>query len=627
MMKFKIANVLLSDDPQFLYAPALLCRADRPFSRSSQGDDAWTFSARGSFDFTTFFNALSVAKWRKYTVAEGFGLHLQVRGGACSITQTWADSFSWYSSRIEETRIEVPASDTWLDIEVDLASVSNAAVEGFILETQGDVELRGGYYYASVPEDGVREVELALCTTTFKKEEFITRNIELVKKEILDSPEPIAEHFHMHVVDNGRTLDPSRLEGRNVSIYPNDNVGGAGGFARGMICAMEQEPKATNVLLMDDDVLISAESIIRTFNLLRIVNDVYSGAFLSGAMMNMDEPNIRWEDMGFIGRNGKYYPLKPMGRMDVLNDLVESETFDIPSYLPGYEDQAQHYAAWWYCVIPMSAIEENGLPLPIFVRGDDVEYSRRCKPEFMTLNGICVWHLSFHLRYNAAQERYQMTRNCFIGQFTTDIAEEECFEADLKKNVELELKKFNYASAELILQGFEDFLRGPEWIMRPNAQKAFMDANAASEKLKPLEEVYAEASEMGIDLQGLTVWNIERDLSRTRFERAADYLTVNGQRFGGEIYTKHGKVAVIGTAGWLYPAGKIRQADTIVAIDPPNRAGIIRRKDGKRFEAIMRRYKDDLRVYKAKKRQLKKEYAAARAEMTTVAFWKDYLGI
>lgn len=47
-----------------------------------------------------------------------------------------------------------------------------------------------------------------------------------------------------------------------------------------MIEAMEQAPRATHVLLMDDDVSISPESIIRTFNLLSIVNDRLFGSVL-----------------------------------------------------------------------------------------------------------------------------------------------------------------------------------------------------------------------------------------------------------------------------------------------------------------------------------------------------------
>lgn len=194
----------------------------------------------------------------------------------------------------------------------------------------------------------------------------------------------------MHVVDNGRTLDAKDVESERIFLHPNPNAGGAGGFARGMIEAMEQAPRATHVLLMDDDVSISPESIIRTFNLLSIVNDDYSEAFLSGAMMSMDQPNLRYEDVGFVACNGKYFPAKNLAYVDVLHDCVANEAFvHCNPEEAGYDADrmSQSYAAWWYCVIPVSVIDREGLPLPIFVRTDDVEYSLRAHAKIMTMNG------------------------------------------------------------------------------------------------------------------------------------------------------------------------------------------------------------------------------------------------
>lgn len=65
----------------------------------------------------------------------------------------------------------------------------------------------------------------------------------------------------MYVIDNGRTLDAPALSSERITVTPNDNVGGAGGFTRAMITAMEQKPKATNIILMDDDVAVSLKAL------------------------------------------------------------------------------------------------------------------------------------------------------------------------------------------------------------------------------------------------------------------------------------------------------------------------------------------------------------------------------
>lgn len=623
MTDLKIANVLLSDEPQFLGSPNMLCRSTRPWRRSYE-EGAWLLEGPGTHDFMTFFNALSIQKWRKYTVAADFKLHLEIKGAAFSFVQTRADSFSYYSEPIEGTDLAVESSDTWKSIDVDLAAGDLDVITSFTLVTAGDVLIRNSYYSAVVDESQVRDVELALCTTTFKKEDYITRNISLVKNQILGSGDAIAKHFKMHVVDNGRTLDAAALTSDGIEIHPNDNAGGAGGFARGMIEAMEQTPKATHVLLMDDDVLVSTESIKRTFNLLSIVNNEYSEAFISGAMMNMDEPNVRWEELGFMGFDGSCHAMKGFARMDILHDVVMNESFDVPSYMPKCEDQSQQYAAWWYCVIPMTQIEKNGLPLPIFVRYDDVEYSLRCKPKFISMNSVCIWHMPFYMRYNAAQECYQTTRNSLINSFTTDMAPLCDFEKKIDTAFRRELSKFNYKDAALILKGFEDFLEGPEWIMQPVAQKAFMYANKASDKCCPLNKICDEAKKLGVDLDKLTPWKIGRDLPQGRFDAKRLLATCNGQR-GFGVPIKKEKIAISDVFG--FPIGQLFGANALIVIDVPNNRGTIRYRNAAEFNKLWNRYLDDLKRYKSNKAALSKSYASARNLMTSVPFWKSYLSI
>lgn len=626
MTNLKIMNVLLSEAPQFLASPQMLYRSDRPVRRAQDG--TWTLEGPGSHDFTTFFNAISVGKWKRYTVARDFRLHLELRGAACEIAQTRADSLSWHSEEVEGSVVKVAANDSWQSVDIRLTASDEDVIEGFVIRCEGAVSIRNSYYYAVVNEGDVRPVELALCTTTFRKEDFITRNISLVREEILGSDDPISGHFSMHVVDNGRTLDAEALSGAGVTVHPNDNVGGAGGFARGMIEAMGQTPRATHVLLMDDDVVVSPESIIRTFNLLSLANDDYAEAFVSGAMMSMDEPCSRWEEMGFIGFDGAFHPVKPPARMDDLHEVVDNEAFDIPSYLPRCDDQEQHYAAWWYCVIPMTQIDRHGLPVPVFVRGDDVEYSRRCKPRFITMNSICIWHMPFHIRYSAAQERYQMTRNCFIDQFASDFAPLSDFEGQMRRAFQMEINKFNYDDASLILDGFEDFLKGPEWIMRPVAQQAFMDANKKAGRFVPLAECSEELASLGVDFEGMTTWKVNRDRPFSRKDAVAFRATHNGQTGPSWLMkTEPGKVAVINGVGWAYPRGKIKGAETIVAVDLPGRRCSIRRIDRVRCKELLDRFDRDLRDYRARKDELKRSYSEALPKMTTVEFWKKYLGI
>ena len=116
---------------------------------------------------------------------------------------------------------------------------------------------------------------------------------QLFKRELLSLGDEIARSLTVHVVDNGRSLDVEGLSGGGVFIHPNPNVGGSGGFARGMIESIHQKVKPTHVLLMDDDVSVSPESIRRTYALLSIRREAYIDAFVSGAMLKLEKMCIR----------------------------------------------------------------------------------------------------------------------------------------------------------------------------------------------------------------------------------------------------------------------------------------------------------------------------------------------
>ena len=293
--------------------------------------------------------------------------------------------------------------------------------------------------------------------------------------------------------------------------------------------------------------------------------------------------------------------------------------------MPTQEQRDNMYAAWWYCVIPTSVIQREGYPLPVFVRCDDAEYGIRCHPKIISMNGICIWHLAFHSRYSAAVERYQTTRNTLIAQATTGMAPKSDFLKELHNNLQIELKKFNYTDAELLLDGFEDFMRGPEFIGKPVAEDCFMRANRNAEKLVSFDELRELTKDIeDFDLDDEDCLSIYRDEPRTRAQALVDFVTFNRQRVMKG--TESGS-AVIPSEGWIYSPGKIRGKDTLIAIDTFRRKGIVRHRDINRFNAIMKRYRDDIAEYRKNKAALEKAYSDKRSWLTSEEFWKEYLGI
>jgi hypothetical protein len=282
-------------------------------------------------------------------------------------------------------------------------------------------------------------------------------------------------------------------------------------------------------------------------------------------------------------------------------------------------------------------IKKNGMPLPFFVRFDDAEYGLRCKPKFVTLNGICIWHDAFNMRYNAGVERYQTVRNGILGQAITKVAPGTNFLDEITKNLKLELIKFNYKDAELVCQGFEDFLRGPELFLQKDfSEMAFMAANKNKERQIPLDKLRQQAlDELGIDVNRLCDDDVQRDIPLGGYEHGTVYnvyhtqlfeRTLNGQLYG-DLTPAMGQVQIIEGVGWSYQPGKLYGADTLLVINVKSKTGIIRHRDNDRCKEIWQRFKNDVEAYKKNRAQLESDYEACRSKVTSVDYWKDYLDL
>lgn len=382
-MEHKLQNIILPMSDDMETKSVLFYRGTRGVLNREErkvdfADNTW-------IDFTTYLNGCSYSKWKKYTDIEGAKLKLELQGKAEIILVGY--SLNVYSPvRKEFGRYRVDF-DTLQTFEAEYPD-SESLIIGFEINAIRNVTVFGGEFFGFYSKES-NDVILSIGTTTCRKEKYITSNVELIRTEILEDKldSDIGENLYLHVVDNGRTLDAKKMKSWHIDVHPNKNTGGSGGFARGMIESISQTPRATHVLLMDDDVIVLPESIKRTYRLFTLVNEKYKDAIISGAMLYMEEMDLQHEDVGTIKRAGYLQTLKGNLKQDSINSNLINE---IPAYGSPYI-----YAAWWYCGIPVTQIDKNGLPMPFFIRIDDVEYGRRLNTKVMSMNGLCIWHMGF----------------------------------------------------------------------------------------------------------------------------------------------------------------------------------------------------------------------------------------
>ena len=177
----------------------------------------------GKWDFFTYFNVLSIEKWKTYSYAEKFYLVLELQG-------TFGINIFGHYKKGGHIEREVLGHYTYdfSDRDKIILSIPNgirSQVVGFELVHEDDVVVYDSYWAADVNATHITEPYIALTTTTFKKEDYIRKNIRILQEELF-SDSGYSDHFCWNIVDNGCTLPEEIGENAQIRIFHNRNVAG-----------------------------------------------------------------------------------------------------------------------------------------------------------------------------------------------------------------------------------------------------------------------------------------------------------------------------------------------------------------------------------------------------------------
>ena len=254
------------------------------------------------------------------------------------------------------------------------------------------------------------------------------------------------------------------------------------------------------------------------------------------------------------------------------------------------------------------------MPLPVLVRGDDVEYSLRNKAKFITLSGICIWHMGFTNKFNGAMEFYQVHRNTLMLQAASGVCQNADIMTRIRKLVRVNLLRFNYDGAELLLDAVEDYMKGYKFFMKNQGEKLLKEKSQKNEKMEPLSN-FPEAP--------TKVYSVyAQDLPRKSLETFLYRITYNGH-FWPEKWLKKGTVPI--AYDWYYTPHRYFFRKRLLAVNPHLKMGAYREMDKKRFFELFNRERKLFSRYKQIHVRLEKEYRDHRKEFTSESFWRKYL--
>lgn len=625
LIKFKIQNLVFSYTSELEEHSNMMYRGSRHTYDNILSSHCWQ---PGDFvECFTYFNSFALAKWKKYTNVQNVYLQLRCRGNfSVRLFSHYRDGQTICKEMYEPYTFNLKEMT---DIRIPIPNNSRGEVVGFqfdVLKPSDEVMaynakkavkkdyrfcIESGGWYTDVTDKLINDVRISIATTTFKKEDYIAKNVEILERELFYSSEPARKHIKMIIIDNGRTLDPDDYNSEFVTVHHNENVGGAGGFTRGMLESLDvTDFKVTHVLLMDDDVTVMPEAFIRTYSLLALVKPQYNERFISGAMLYYERMNVQHEDVGYVHEDGSYGPNKRIMEMDKWDSVFENDE-DI-------EFHENSYAGWWYCCIPVSKIQKSHLPVPLFIRGDDVEFSVANKAEFLTLNGICIWHKGFANKFNANLELYMVHRNSLIIQAMSGICEDIDFIERIDGFFKSNLCRLAYNNCDLLLDAIEEFSAGPDFMLKPQGEQIMKSHAAKNEKMKPAKLVYDKP----IDFD--SVYRKEEPGITDR-EYWLYLNTYNGQTLP-DSELKKDTTAVI-AYDWYDDPAKQFMAEQILAVNPFDHTVYLRKRDKKRFKELIERYERVMSNYRTNKEEIEKSYREAAKTLQSDGFWRKYLNM
>lgn len=193
------------------------------------------------------------------------------------------------------------------------------------------------------------------------------------------------------VVDQGGTLadlpEMTRLrrEHPSVTLLTQPNLGGSGGYARGMLEAAREADAA--VLFSDDDAVLSEES------LRRMVTYQAAAArptILGAPLFSSKRPTRLLAHAERVGvRAFQWRSADRMhGAVDLSGTAPSDWSFVTTAGRP-------NYTGWWGTLFPPGTAAELGLPAPLFLKWDDAEYGLRATAhgfDHAVLPGTAVHH-------------------------------------------------------------------------------------------------------------------------------------------------------------------------------------------------------------------------------------------
>lgn len=393
------------------------------------------FKEGGFLKLDTYLNTFSVTTWKYYAGIDD--LYISVRGKGNFLFRLVYIQHGCQHKYLREEVIELNKDSVFLTKVDNFQNLGKGIIfPVFTALSEGEIE--EVEYLTSL--EPVNDVKLGIVITHFNRQKNVKQAVDRLSKTILSNKNL---NIDLIIVDNSRNLDV--ISSDRIKVIPNHNLGGSGGFMRGLLYL--EENGYTHALFMDDDASTEEESILRTCRIFQFTN--IKKLAISGSLHMESIPGFIYEKGArFIGI---YRPIKHMLNVENITGVIEADKEDIKA----------DYGGWRFFAFRIKDVKY--LAFPYFVRGDDILFSIVNKFKIHCPLGVYTLGDDFGAKETPLHV-YLDIRYHIINSMIKGVS----FYKILAVLVYLYFKRlfsYRYESCNAFIMAIKDVLRGPEYFM------------------------------------------------------------------------------------------------------------------------------------------------------------------
>lgn len=347
-----------------------------------------------------------------------------------------------------EAALRLDGPDEWVWAELTSGTPSGVCASALTYEVEGPV----------------CTVSIGAVITTLDRPDFclaVLAALARVDPGVLDRV-VVVDHGSTPVSQSAGFTEVAGRLGDRLALISQPNLGGSGGFSRGMAELLAPGPDGsasaiTHVLLLDDDIVLDPEVVERAAAAAALGHDGLIGAH----MLYSSAPTMLHSTGEVIDPRAFIWRTPPDGA--ALVDLGDQPASSVPAVR---RPHVVDYSGWWMCLVPADLLRDSGLSMPFFIKWDDVELGLRARKlgrRTRTLPGIGVWHVPWVDKDTAVDwQVFYLTRNRLVTAALHGPALPLRLVVGVAARAAEHTVTMAYGAADLALEGLRAFGAGPE---------------------------------------------------------------------------------------------------------------------------------------------------------------------